>query len=145
MKRHIEIGVEALRLIRGHGKSVRHLQFEDGAGGDELLAVTLVIEQPTNPAYRGQSMVDATIVDGLFVELLTVSKAYLTEAERQEVQQLLDQAEYPAALETFVYIFVDGGKSATQEVFSLITRLTGMLHMQLDDTITKIPRLPPGR
>jgi hypothetical protein len=106
--------------------------------------VTLVIEQPTNPAYRAQSMVDATIVDGLFVELLTVSKAYLTEAERQEVQQLLDQAEYPAALETFVYIFVDGGKSATQDVFALITRLTGMLHMQLDDTITRIPRLPPG-
>jgi hypothetical protein len=89
-------------------------------------------------------MVDATIVDGLFVELLAVSSAYLTEAERQEVQQLLDQAEYQAALETFVYIFVDGGKSATQDVFALITRLTGMLHMQLDDTITRIPRLPPG-
>jgi AMP nucleosidase len=34
VKRHIEIGVEALRLIRRHGKSVRHLRFEDGAGGD---------------------------------------------------------------------------------------------------------------
>ena len=34
VKRHIEIGVEALRLIRRHGKSVRHLRFEDGPGGD---------------------------------------------------------------------------------------------------------------
>jgi hypothetical protein len=90
-------------------------------------------------------MIDATIIDGLFVELLSVSSAYLTEAERQEVQQLLDETDYPAALETFVYIFVDGGKSATQEVFNLITRLTGLLQMQLDDTITKIPRLPSGR
>jgi hypothetical protein len=29
-------------------------------------------------------------------------------------------------------------------VFALITRLTGMLHMPMDDTISKIPRLPPG-
>jgi hypothetical protein len=89
-------------------------------------------------------MTDITLVDGLFVELLAVSTPYLTKAEKEEVQQLLNQAEYPAALETFVYIFVDGGKSATQDVFSIITRLTGMLHMQLDDTISRIPRLPPG-
>src|SRR5205085_8468347 len=30
VQRHIEIGIEALRLIRRHGKSVRHLRFEDG-------------------------------------------------------------------------------------------------------------------
>jgi len=90
-------------------------------------------------------MVDITLVDGLFVELLAVSKPYLTDAEREEVQQLLNDAEYPAALETFVYIFVDGGKSATQHVFALISRLTGMLHMDMDDTISRIPRLPPGR
>ena len=89
-------------------------------------------------------MVDITLVDGLFVELLTVSKPYLTDAEREEVQQLVNNAEYPVALETFVYIFVDSGKSATQDVFALITRLTGMLQMQLDDTISRIPRLPPG-
>ena len=89
-------------------------------------------------------MVDITLVDGLFVELLAASKPYLTEGEKDEVQQLLDQADYPAALETFVYIFVDGGKSATQDVFAVITRLTGMLQMQLDDTISRIPRLPPG-
>jgi hypothetical protein len=90
-------------------------------------------------------MVDITLVDGLFVDLLAASKPYLTDAERREVQDLLDEAAYPVALETFVHIFVDGGKSATQDVFSMITRLTGMLHMQLDDTIYKIPRLPPGR
>jgi hypothetical protein len=89
-------------------------------------------------------MVDITLVDGLFVELLAASKPYLTEAEREEVQELVNHAEYPVALETFVYIFVDGGKSATQDVFAIITRLTGMLQMQLDDTISKIPRLPPG-
>ena len=89
-------------------------------------------------------MVDITLVDGLFVELLAASKPYLTEAEREEVQELVNHAEYPVALETFVYLFVDGGKSATQDVFSIITRLTGMLQMQLDDTISKIPRLPPG-
>jgi hypothetical protein len=89
-------------------------------------------------------MVDITLVDGLFVELLAVSKPYLTESEREEVQHLVDQAEYPVALETFVHIFVDGGKSATQHVFSLITRLTGMLQMPLEDTISRIPRLPPG-
>ena len=89
-------------------------------------------------------MVDVTLVDGLFVELLAASKPYLTEAEREEVQGLVDQAEYPAALETFVHIFVDGGKSATQYVFSIIMRLTGMLQMQLDDTLSRIPRLPPG-
>ena len=89
-------------------------------------------------------MADVTLVDGLFVELLSLSKPYLSVAEREEVQQLLDQADYAAALETFVYIFVDGGKSATQDVFALITRLTGMLQMQLDDTISRIPRLPPG-
>jgi hypothetical protein len=90
-------------------------------------------------------MVDITLVDGLFVELLALSKPYLTEAEREEVQELVNPAEYPVALETFVYLFVDGGKSATQDVFALITRLTGMLHKQLDDTISRIPRLPPGR
>jgi hypothetical protein len=89
-------------------------------------------------------MVDITVVDGLLSELLAASRPYLNDAERDEVQQLLDQADYPAALETLVYIFVDGGKSATQDVFSLITRLTGMLQMQLDDTISRIPRLPPG-
>jgi hypothetical protein len=89
-------------------------------------------------------MVDITLVDGLFVELLAVSKPYLTDAEREEVQQLVDQAEYPVALETFVHLFVDGGKSATQHVFALITRLTGMLQMPMDDTISRIPRLPPG-
>jgi hypothetical protein len=31
-------GIEALRLIRRHGKSVRHLRFEDGLGGDEPVA-----------------------------------------------------------------------------------------------------------
>jgi len=89
-------------------------------------------------------MVDITLVDGLFVELLAASKPFLTESERQEVQELVDQAEYPVALETFVHIFVDGGKSASQYVFAIIMRLTGMLQMQLDDTISKIPRLPPG-
>src|SRR5688572_31542101 len=34
VQRHIEIGVEALQLIRRNGKSVRHLRFEDGPGGD---------------------------------------------------------------------------------------------------------------
>ena len=34
VQRHIEIGVEALRLIRRHGKSVRHLRFEDGPDGE---------------------------------------------------------------------------------------------------------------
>ena len=90
-------------------------------------------------------MIDITVVDGLFGELLASSKPYLTSAERDEVQHLLDQAEYAAALETFVYVFLDGGKSATQDVFALITRLTGMLQMQLDDTISRIPRLPPER
>ena len=89
-------------------------------------------------------MVDDTLVDGLFVELLAASKPYLNDAEREEVQGLLDQVEYPAALETFVHIFIEGGKSATQEVFSLITRLTGMMRMAMDDTISRIPRLPPG-
>jgi hypothetical protein len=90
-------------------------------------------------------MTDITLIDGLFGELLTVSKPYLTEAEAEEVQQLVDQAEYAAALETFVHIFVEGGKSATHHVFTLITRLTGMLQMQLDDTISRIPRLPPEK
>jgi hypothetical protein len=36
----------------------------------------------------------------------------------------------------------DGEKSAIQGVFSIITRLTGMLQMQLDDTISGISRLP---
>lgn len=90
-------------------------------------------------------MTDITMVDGLFAELMSVSKPYLTVAEAEEVQDLLDQAEYAVALETFVHIFVDGGKSATHHVFALITRLTGMLHMQLDDTISRIPRFPPGK
>ena len=89
-------------------------------------------------------MVDVTLVDGLFVELLAASKPYLNEVEREEVQDLLNEAEYPVALETFVHIFVEGGKSATQDVFALITRLTGMLQMPMDDTLSRIPRLPPG-
>ena len=28
VQRHIEIGIEALRLIRRHGKSVKHLRFD---------------------------------------------------------------------------------------------------------------------
>jgi transposase InsO family protein len=29
VERHIEIGIEALRLIRRHGRSVRHLRFDE--------------------------------------------------------------------------------------------------------------------
>ena len=86
-------------------------------------------------------MVDITIVDGMFGELLSISKPYMTAAETEEVRDLLDHAEYGLALETLVHIFVEGGKSATEPVFTLITRLTGMLQMQLDDTLEKIPRL----
>lgn len=86
-------------------------------------------------------MTDLTVVDGLFGELLAHSKPYLTEAETEEVRHLIDQAEYPAALETFVHIFVDGGKSATEPVYSLIVRLTNLMQMRLDDTLEKIPRL----
>jgi AMP nucleosidase len=34
VQRHVEIGVEAPRLIRRHGKSIRHLRHKDGPGGD---------------------------------------------------------------------------------------------------------------
>ena len=29
VERHITIGIEALKLIRRHGKSVRHLRFDE--------------------------------------------------------------------------------------------------------------------
>lgn len=29
VERHITIGIEALRLIRRHGKSVKHLRFDE--------------------------------------------------------------------------------------------------------------------
>jgi hypothetical protein len=29
VERHIRIGIEALRLIRRHGKSVKHLRFDE--------------------------------------------------------------------------------------------------------------------
>jgi hypothetical protein len=88
-------------------------------------------------------MVDVTQVDGLFGELLAASRPYLNDDEAAEVQDFLDQAEYELALETFVHVFVEGGKSATAPVFSLITRLTGMLQMRMDETLDRIPRLPP--
>lgn len=86
-------------------------------------------------------MSDPTIVDGLFVELMTAAKPYMSAAESLEVQELLDDAQYELALETIVHAFVDGGKSATPQVFSVITRLTNMLQMPLDDSIRKIDRL----
>jgi hypothetical protein len=86
-------------------------------------------------------MADPTIVDGLFVELLVAAKPYMNEAEMHEVQELLDEAQYELALETIVDAFVEGGKSATDKVFSLITRLTNMMQMPLDDSIQKIDRL----
>ncbi len=86
-------------------------------------------------------MPDFTVIDGLFAELLAASKAYLTPEEMSEVQHFVDVAEYGVALETFVYIFVEGGKSATQDMLSLITRLTGMMQMELDEPIRKIARL----
>ena len=86
-------------------------------------------------------MADPTIVDGLFVELLAAAKPYMDEAEMREVQELLDDAQYELALETIVDAFVEGGKSATDQVFTLITRLTNMMQMPLDDSIGKIDRL----
>jgi hypothetical protein len=86
-------------------------------------------------------MADPTIVDGLFIELMTAAKPYMTAPELVEVQDLLDEAQYELALETIVHAFVDGGKSATPEVFSVITRLTNMLQMPLDQSIEKIDRL----
>jgi len=86
-------------------------------------------------------MTDYTVIDGLFGELLAVSQPYLTKAEAVEVQGLLDQAEYQAALETFVHIFIEGGKSATEHVFSLLFRLSGLMGMPMDDTLQSIPRL----
>ena len=86
-------------------------------------------------------MTDPTIVDGLFVELMTAAKPYMSAAESTEVQELLDEAQYELALETIVHAFVEGGKSATPQVFTVITRLTDMLQMPLDNSIRKIDRL----
>jgi hypothetical protein len=86
-------------------------------------------------------MTDPTIVDGLFVELMTAAKPYMSAAEMIEVQDLLDEAQYELALESIVHAFVEGGKSATAEVFSVITRLTNMLQMPLDNSLRKIDRI----
>jgi len=86
-------------------------------------------------------MTDPTIVDGLFVELMSEAKPYMSTSELREVQELLDEAQYELALETIVHAFVEGGKSATAEVFSVITRLTNMLQVPLDNSIRKIDRL----
>ncbi len=86
-------------------------------------------------------MIDPTIVDGLFVELMTAAKPYMSPAESIEVQELLDEAQYELALETIVHAFVEGGKSATNQVFTVITRLTEMLQLPLDNSIQKIDRL----
>lgn len=86
-------------------------------------------------------MADPTIIDGLFVELMTAAKPYMSAAETVDVQNLLDEAQYELALETVVDAFVEGGKSATAEVFSIITRLTNMLQLPLDSSIQKIDRL----
>jgi hypothetical protein len=86
-------------------------------------------------------MTDPTIIDGLFVELMAAAKPYMNAAEMGEVQELLDEAQYELALETIVDAFVEGGKSATDQVFTLITRLTNMMQMPLEDSIGKIDRL----
>jgi hypothetical protein len=86
-------------------------------------------------------MTDPTIVDGLFVELMAAAKPYMNPAERSDVQELLDDAQYELALETIVNAFVEGGKSATPEFFSVITRLTNMLQLPLDSSIERIDRL----
>ena len=86
-------------------------------------------------------MNDPTIIDGLFVELMAAAKPYMSAAELGEVQELLDEAQYELALETIVHAFVEGEKSATDQVFSIITRLTNMMQMPLDDSIRKIDRL----
>jgi AMP nucleosidase len=33
VERHIKIGMEALKLVRRHGRSVKHLRFEDDFDG----------------------------------------------------------------------------------------------------------------
>jgi hypothetical protein len=86
-------------------------------------------------------MIDPTIVDGLFVELMSAAKPYMNAAEMNDVQELLDEAQYELALETIVHAFVEGGKSATDQVFALITRLTNLMQMPLDNSIQKIDRL----
>jgi len=86
-------------------------------------------------------MQDPTIIDGLFGELMAAAKPYMNPAEMSEVQELIDEAQYELALETIVHAFVEGEKSATDQVFTLITRLTNMMQMPLDDSIQKIDRL----
>ena len=86
-------------------------------------------------------MTDPTIVDGLFVELTAAAKPYMSPSESLEVQKLLDETEYELALETIVHAFVEGGKSATPQFISVVTRLTDMLKMPLDSSIQKIERL----
>jgi len=86
-------------------------------------------------------MNDPTIVDGLFVELMDAAKPYMNASEMGEVQELLNEAQYELALETIVHAFVEGGKSATDQVFTLITRLTNMMQLPLDNSIRKIDRL----
>jgi hypothetical protein len=86
-------------------------------------------------------MQDPTIIDGLFGELMAAAKPYMNAAEMSEVQELIDEAQYELALETIVHAFVEGGKSATDQVFTLITRLTNLMQMPLDDSIQKIDRL----
>jgi hypothetical protein len=86
-------------------------------------------------------MIDPTIVDGLFSELMAAAKPYMNAAELSDVQELLDETQYELALETIVHAFVEGEKSATDQVFTLITRLTNMMQMPLDNSIQKIDRL----
>jgi hypothetical protein len=86
-------------------------------------------------------MQDPTIIDGLFGELMAAAKPYMNPTEMSDVQELIDEAQYELALETIVHAFVEGEKSATDQVFTLITRLTNMMQMPLDDSIQKIDRL----
>ena len=72
---------------------------------------------------------------------MTAAKPYMNAAELLDVQELLDEAQYELALETIVHAFVEGEKSATAEVFSIITRLTNMLQMPLENSLQKIDRL----
>jgi hypothetical protein len=75
-------------------------------------------------------MSDFDEIEALFAKLLITAGNVLSEFELDEIRAFIDVGEYGLALETTVDIFVEEGKTVSDEVVSLIEQLAAVMLME---------------
>ena len=86
-------------------------------------------------------MADFDRVEALFARLLLASARVLTDAERAEIDDLIDNNEYAIALETAVAIYVEARKVPTTRAVQLVKELADEMQMDSAGLVGRLQAL----